>query len=114
MKPECHLRCRHAIYGSLAGSPAKGNYLPIELLGEGKLTLLLLSTSLIRIILKGMCFLTLHIEDWLGREILLHCVVMLEQLTWILLHLQKRLCVCVYMCIHVCIYVCVHSLFHIV
>ena len=37
MKPECHLRCRHALYGSLAGLPAKGNHLPIESLSEGNL-----------------------------------------------------------------------------
>ena len=33
---------RHAIYGSLAGSPSKGNHLPIKSPGEGKLTLLAL------------------------------------------------------------------------
>ena len=55
-------------------------------------------------------------EDRLEREMLLHCVIMLEQLTWILLHLQKKiLCVCVHMhmCVHVharvYICVCAHS-----
>ena len=112
MKPECHLRCRQAIYGSLAGSPAKGNYLPIESLGEGKLTLLALEYISNKNNIKGNVFPYTRHRRLVGERDFTTLCSYVGAAYLDLTALTKNI-VCVCMCIHVCIYVCVHSLFHI-
>ena len=106
MKPECHLRCRHAIYGSLAGSPAKGNYLPIESLGEGKLTLLALEYISNKNNIKGNVFPYTRHRRLVGeRDFSTLCSYVGAAYLDLTALTKKIVCLCVH--VYSCVYICV-------